>query len=237
MRFGTRHQHRYLEMLVGGLALLFSMSGILLFVHQEILPWFVHGETANIATAKAAVSFSPIVLWLYCLHTHLLMGTVGAILASLSGVAIATVSTLGMLRWTGWKRFKLGFMIRCQSSDRILNFDLHNTSGFFAFFFLLTSGLSGGFLGTAKFWAHSNSGLMIGETQRYQTLLQRLHTLHTGHYSASPALLILYFVGNLLILLVAWSGIRVGLRKKDRQLMHYPCSLMMRLKRHAIGWL
>lgn len=175
--------------------------------------------------------------WLFQLHRQLLMGDAGAVLAGLSGLAIATVSTMGIRRWTGWKRIRSGFTIRVYASPRILNFDVHNTAGFFAFFFLLSSGLTGCLLEIAHLCEHSPFAQTILRNQRYQSLLRGLTTLHTGNYSTSPALLSLYLMGNLLIVLVALSGIRVGLRKKDWQIMHGPWSRMRRFKNHAIDWL
>ena len=79
---------------------------------------------------------------MHTLHHDLLLGNVGLYAVGAIGIGFVLVSCTGILLWSGWRRLKSGGTVRWHV-PRLLNFDLHNVSGFASGVLLLVSAITG----------------------------------------------------------------------------------------------
>lgn len=79
---------------------------------------------------------------MHAIHHDLLLGNVGLYAVGAIGVGLLLVSCTGILLWSGWRRLKSGVTVRWHV-PRLLNFDLHNVSGFGSGVLLLVSAVTG----------------------------------------------------------------------------------------------
>lgn len=77
------------------------------------------------------------------LHTHLLAGKFGAFVVGLCGLLLLILSVTGLILWNGWKKLSVGFKIRWQAKQHILNYDLHKVGGVLTAIFLVMIATSG----------------------------------------------------------------------------------------------
>ena len=197
--------------------------------------WFYSLVRSTHSSAQSINQELPVTIQLlYSLHRELLLGPFGLAVMAIAGMIILLVCIVGMMRWTGWKRHHLGFALRLNTNARIINFDLHNLLGFFAFFFIALVSLSGSLLALKRVSHSVSSSSAISTEVADQLIIQILISLHTGHYSATPSSAcffykVLYGIFSILMLLVALTGIRVGIRKKHQQSLTCPMSLAWKL--------
>jgi uncharacterized iron-regulated membrane protein len=79
---------------------------------------------------------------MHAIHHDLLLGNVGLYAVGAIGIGFMLVSCTGILLWSGWRRLKAGVTVRWHV-PRLLNFDLHNVSGFVSGVLLLISAVTG----------------------------------------------------------------------------------------------
>lgn len=77
------------------------------------------------------------------LHTHLLAGKFGGFVVGLCGVMLLILSITGLILWNGWKKLSVGFKVRWQAKQHILNYDLHKVGGVLTAIFLVLIATSG----------------------------------------------------------------------------------------------
>src|SRR5579871_4326098 len=110
--------HLWAGMLVGTYVLVMSATGSLIVFRSQL---------ENNPQSRLV----PVVEWIVNLHENLLAGTAGRAVVGAGGACLALVGISGMiLWWPGIEHWRRSLTIDWKASAARLNWDLHNTLGF-----------------------------------------------------------------------------------------------------------
>jgi uncharacterized iron-regulated membrane protein len=125
--------HLWLGMAAGLYMLVMSLSGSVIVYRNEL----EHPGNSESIVFR-------VVEWLVDLHENLLFGMTGRSVNGVGALCLTALCLTGaILWWPGITHWRRSLSVNWRSSFARLNWDLHNTLGFWCFFFLMVWGISG----------------------------------------------------------------------------------------------
>ncbi len=70
------------------------------------------------------------------LHYQLLAGDIGTKIVGIAALFLCVLSITGIMLWSGWRKFFLGFKIKWNAHPKRVNYDIHKVSGIVTAIFL-----------------------------------------------------------------------------------------------------
>lgn len=88
--------------------------------------------------------------WLFLLHSHLLAGEAGHVVAGVAALALVALSLSGLVLWwprrsprAAWRQWRRALTVAGGAGAARLTYDLHRAAGFYASALLLVAGVTG----------------------------------------------------------------------------------------------
>jgi uncharacterized iron-regulated membrane protein len=126
--------------------------------HADTSTVFVNQYTGHVLGKIDGMSFATAV---HEFHTDMLLGDRGAFVMMLIATLLILLSVSGIVLW--WPRKIVS--VRWSASGRRINFDLHNTIGFYSFVFMLLFGVTGVVVHWQSKWLPmTNNALRLPDT-------------------------------------------------------------------------